>query len=204
MWYTSKSKTPFISTVTEKLLENKNILEYQIYNNYIESIRKIYSELSQYTHTRGFHYSAHQTKRFSNTSGYLDVKILNKWIELYSKTCEVILVLYLLKYPIGVINQKLAFKLLDKKTLAYLKELSLRDAETTNLVNEINLLPNLSEEFVDLQLVNLYKEMAFHDYKTWRATELSKMNEYSTKDQARTRRILKIMDKWAVEQGLAK
>lgn len=179
-WLQAKDKkeadTPFAKAIWKILLQNDNIRKFNEKHD-IETVHKNLGYLHNYAHTKGAKYSNRMGLLKSNSQTF-EAKLISKWLESYADITSLVSTLHLLKYPISVVRfdyskkfgidipsfggleeyniDKIASILPDK----YLEDIELiakEDLTTQETIQEISAFPDMTEEQVEEQIVNLEK-----------------------------------------------
>lgn len=226
-WLNSKdnreANTPRSETIWKILLSNNNI---KIFNDK-HNLRQTFDNLGylhNYVHTKGAKHSNRMGLLKSNSQTFED-KLLMKWLKSYSEIISLVTTLHLLKYPISVIRfdyrakfgidlpsfggldehniNKIA-KILPDNYLQDIEEIARKDQSTQETIQEISSLPDLTEEQVDEQIINLDKMSIEHGegFIQWEINqnhflELMGQNEFDE----RTKNRMEIVRKWAMENN---
>lgn len=173
---TKDADTPYAKTIWKILLQNDNIRKFNEKHD-IETIHKNLGYLHNYVHTKGAKHSNRMGLLKSNSQTF-EAKLISKWLTTYSDIISLISTLHLLKYPISVIRfdyskkfgidipsfggleeyhiDKIASILPDK----YLEDIELiakEDTATQETIKEISAFPDMTEEQVEEQIINLEK-----------------------------------------------
>lgn len=190
-WLHSLENTPFKKKIFEKLLKNKNILEFENKTNIFNRIETLYKELCNYTHTKGARYSSKALLR-SNVNNFNEKSFI-KWFNFFKQTVRIVVELHLLKYPVGLqftpIEEKFGLngpvggflnpyqveqikKIFDDKTLKVLQKISNEDESAIALAEEINRRPDITEEEFAKQLEENDKwQIEGMGFKNWLRNE---------------------------------
>ncbi len=184
-WLNSKdiyeANTPRANTIWKILLSNANIKKF----NELHDIKKIFDNLGylhNYVHTKGAKYS-NKMGLFKGNTQTFESDLINKWIKAYTDIISLISTLHLLKYPISVIRidyskkfgidipsfggleefniNKIA-KILPNNYLKDIELIANNDPETQKTIQEIKSFPDMSEEQVEEQIINLDKMSIEH------------------------------------------
>ena len=177
-WLHSVDPTPYFRISLRRLFE----LEYFRRFNGIYSLRQeieaMYSKLSDYAHVRGYLYSTSGQTR-SNFNQFHDSS-LRLYVRLMTKIVKAIVIMMLLKYPIGMqqlpLWEKFGFNspvggfldessrpavlaILDDETRAVLQDISDNDPQVNKIVSGILAMPDLPEEQLKKQIAEWDKMM---------------------------------------------
>jgi hypothetical protein len=179
-WLQSKdikeADTPFAKTIWKILLQNDNIRKFNEKHD-IETVHKNLGYLHNYVHTKGAKHSNRMGLLKSNFQTF-NAELISKWLKSYADIISLVSTLHLLKYPISVVRfdyskkfgidipsfggleeyniDKIASILPDK----YLEDIELiakEDPTTQTTIQEISAFPDMTEEQVEEQIVNLDK-----------------------------------------------
>ncbi len=179
-WLQAKDKkeadTPFAKPIWKILLQNDNIRKFNEKHD-IETVHKNLGYLHNYVHTKGAKHS-NSMGLLKSDSQTFESKLISKWLESYADIISLVSTLHLLKYPISVIRfdyskkfgidipsfggleeyniDKIASILPDK----YLEDIELianEDPTTQERIQEISAFPDMTEEQVEEQIINLAK-----------------------------------------------
>jgi len=226
-WLQAKDKkeadTPFAKTIWKILLQNDNIRKFNEKHD-IETVHKNLGYLHNYVHTKGAKHSNRMGLLKSNSQTF-EAKLISKWLESYADIISLVSTLHLLKYPISVIRfdyrnkfgidipsfggleeyniDKIASILPDK----YLEDIELianEDPTTQETIQEISAFPDMTEEQVELQIINLEK-MSIENgegFTKWLENQENFLNilgvdEFS--DKMKTR--IELLKQWAEENN---
>jgi len=179
-WLQAKDKkeadTPFAKTIWKILLQSDNIRKFNEKHD-IEAVHKNLGYLNNYVHTKGAKHSNRMGLLKSNSQSF-EGKLISKWLESYADIISLVSTLHLLKYPISVIRfdyrKKFGIDIpsfggleecnIDKIASIlpedYLKDIELiarEDPTTQETIREIRTFPDMTEEQVEHQIINLYK-----------------------------------------------
>lgn len=179
-WLQAKDKkeadTPFAKTIWKILLQNDNIRKFNEKHD-IETVHKNLGYLHNYVHTKGAKHSNRMGLLKSNSQTF-EAKLISKWLASYADIISLVSTLHLLKYPISVVRfdyskkfgidipsfggleeyniDKIASILPDN----YLEDIELiakEDPTTQETIQEISAFPDMTEEQVEEQIINLEK-----------------------------------------------
>lgn len=226
-WLQAKDKkeadTPFAKAIWKILLQNDNIRKFNERHD-IETVHKNLGYLHNYVHTKGAKHSNRMGLLKSNSQTF-EAKLISKWLESYAVIISLVSTLHLLKYPISVIRfdyrkkfgidipsfggleeyniDKIASILPDK----YLEDIELianEDPTTQETIQEIRAFPDMTEEQVELQIINLEK-MSIENgegFTKWLENQENFLNilgvdEFS--DKMKTR--IELLKQWAEENN---
>lgn len=179
-WIQAKDKkeadTPFAKTIWKILLQNDNIREFNEKHD-IETVHKNLGYLHNYVHTKGAKHSNRMGLLKSNSQTF-EAKLISKWLESYANIISLVSTLHLLKYPISVVRFDYSKKfgidipsfggleeyninkissILPDKYLEDIELIAKEDPTTQTTIQEISAFPDMTEEQVEEQIVNLDK-----------------------------------------------
>lgn len=179
-WLQAKDKkeadTPFAKTIWKILLQNDNIRKFNKKHD-IETVHKNLGYLHNYVHTKGAKHSNRMGLLKSNSQTF-EAKLISKWLESYADIISLVSTLHLLKYPISVIRFDYSKKfgidipsfggleeynidkissILPDKYLDDIEKIANEDQTTQQTIKEISAFPDMTEEQVEEQIINLEK-----------------------------------------------
>lgn len=224
-WLNSKesneANTPRANVIWKILLSNENIKQFNDKHN----LRKTFDDLGylhNYVHTKGSKYS-NQMGLIKSNSQTFEAKLISKWLDTYETVISLISTLHLLKYPISVIRfdykskfgidipnlgnlegfniDKIA-KILPVDYLADIEKIANEDLSTQETIKELNLLPDMTEEQVEEQIINLEKMFikngeGFIKWLEQQENFLKSVGEEEFSEVMKTR--IEILREWAEE-----
>jgi hypothetical protein len=229
-WLNSKdvreADTPRAKMIWKILLSNENIKKFNEKHN----IKKTFDELGylhNYVHTKGAKYS-NRMGLLKNNSQTFEIELISKWVKSYSDIISLVSTLHLLKYPISVIRfdyskkfgidipsfggleefniDKIA-KILPEHYLNDIELIAKEDIETQKTINEISSLPDMTEEQIEEQIINLEKMTIEHGegFEKWLKNQenilkLLGQDKFSTVMKHR----IKILENWAKKNDFMK
>lgn len=227
-WLKSKNSwegdTPRADKIWKILRSNSNIASFDT----MFELRKKFDDLNylhNYVHTKGFKYSNRLGLQKSNCQTF-EEKVLYKWIDAYEQVIVLILVLHLLKYPIGIIEfewwkkcgidnpfpvlgsneiQRIK-KILPKGYVDEIKLIAENDPDTQALFNYILEMPDITEDEREQQIINMDQTMIEHGegFIAWEKREVELMKDYSHEGRIKTLKRIEIIRKWASENNMMK
>ncbi|MBY5959579.1 hypothetical protein KUV50_15610 [Membranicola marinus] len=175
-WLDSKADTPRTKNIWKILRQNNNIKKFDEKHN-LKQVHKDLGYLHNYVHTKGAKHS-NRMGLLKNNFQTFEEKLISKWLKSYAEIISLVSTLHLLKYPISVIRfdyskkfgidipgfggleeyniDKIASILPDK----YLEDIELlanEDPSTQETIKEISSFPDMTDEQVEEQIINLEK-----------------------------------------------
>ncbi|GMT44965.1 MAG: hypothetical protein IEMM0006_0797 [bacterium] len=181
-WYQSESgkenDTPYFNTIWKVLKEHENFVKFNFYCDLEKRIKSL-GLLHNYVHTKGLEFSNDFGLRKSNTLTFQE-KGFMKWIKTAKEVVSIVLILHLLKYPIAILEYDYSRKfgidvpefgglnsfgierikeVLGKETIDVLLNIALEDKKVIALMNEIENMPDISEEEVQKQIESINRIM---------------------------------------------
>jgi len=179
-WLQAKDKkeadTPFAKAIWKILLQNDNIRKFNEKHD-IETVHKNLGYLHNYVHTKGAKHSNRMGLLKSNSQTF-EAELISKWLESYADIISLVSTLHLLKYPVSVIRFDYSKKfgidipsfggleeynidkissILPDKYLEYIEKIANEDQTTQQTIKEISAFPDMTEEQVEEQIINLEK-----------------------------------------------
>ncbi len=224
-WLNSKeikeANTPRARTIWKILLSNENIKKF----NEKHHIKEIFAELGylhNYVHTKGAKYSNRMgLGLFKSNFQTFEESLLTKWLKSYTDMITLVTTLHLLKYPISIIqfdysekfgidipsfgglqegDIKRIAKILPENYLSDIQKIAKEDINTQKIINEIRLLPDVTREQVEEQIINLekilIKKEGFIQWLTKQKKLLKLSNQDEFDDKMKYR--IEILKKWAI------
>jgi len=229
-WLHSKKDTPFRKEIIKKLLENRNIKEFDKQKDYFTNVGNVYLKLCNYTHTKGARYSS----RALSTSNYntFNEKALKYWLVLLKDVIKLVMILHILKYPLAYqytpIDEKFGLnppaggflnptqadhvrEIFDENTNLLLQQISDSDDDAKQAAEWVNNMPDITEEQIDQQLIKQDQENIKHwvgGFSKWLEQEEKilqmEIKSKNTKAIKSTKKHIERMTAWAKKEGLAK
>jgi len=169
-WITSEKRTPNFQTALKRLNKISYFNEYNERFNYVKNVSDVYDHLSGFIHTRGYKYSS-RSKNRCNTNKFNEEALLEYLKYMFSIISNLI-TLMLIKYPIGLksipLFEKFGFNslaggfledyqikliksVLNKEELEFLEHISDNDCDVKSIVEEIESLPEMTDEELEEQ-----------------------------------------------------
>jgi hypothetical protein len=218
-----EANTPRADTIWKILLSNENIKKF----NNIHNLKKVFDDLGylhNYVHTKGAKYSNRMGLLKSNVQT-LEPKIITKWLNSYADIISLVSTLHLLKYPVSIIrfdySQKFGVDIpsfggleeynlnkiatiLPENYLSDIESIAQEDSDTQEIIEEINSLPDMTEEQVEEQIINLEKTFIEHGegFTQWKENQeklLELLGSEDFDDQMKVR--IELLRQWAEENG---
>lgn len=224
-WLRSVEATPFKKEIFNKLKRNINIRKFDEETGFFNQINSLYKELSDYTHTKGAHYSSRKLNPVSNISKFNNKTFL-EWLSVTKNVIRTIVALHLLKYSValqytpmdekfglngpmgGFLNPFQADRIrgvFDKDTLAVLQKISDDDPEAISLAEWVNSKADIKDEEFKQQIEEHDRAMIKGGgFARWLKNEKTLYN-YLKKDSVEYREkqeYIKKMKLWAEDKKL--
>ena len=226
-WLNSKetkdADTPYAKTIWKILLQNENIKKFNEKHN-IKAVHENLGYLHNYVHTKGAKHSNRMGLLKSNSQTF-EAKLISKWLDSYADIISLISTLHLLKYPISVIRFDYSKKIgidipnfggleeynidkiasiLPEKYLEDIELIAKEDPTTQETIQEISSFPDMTEEQVEEQIINLEK-MSIENgegFTKWLKNQEKflkslGLNEFEDKMKSR----IELLRKWSTENG---
>ena len=224
-WVSSNESTPFQSKVIKTLKKHKRIALFDNKHNILQQTTNLFRELSDFSHTKGLFYSGVDLGN-SNINTFNEESV-RTWFQYMERMVKIVITLHILQYPIGLQNIDLWSKFglnppaggfltpsdavpirrcLDSDVLETLQAISDTDPDATSIAQQINDMPDLTEEQIRAQEEEMDKrDIKMSGYKGWwlKIQKTIAKNELKRHPGAFIRRIkrLKKLKKWAKENG---
>jgi len=169
-WLRSKDPTPHFHSSLQRLFKLEYFRRFNDVFSLQQEVKNIYSSLSDFVHVRGYHYST--TGQTRSNFNQLSDSSLRRYVEFMKNVVKVVIIMMLLKYPIGMQNLPIWDKfglnslaggfldessrpavlvILDEDTKEILQNISNNDPAVNEIVTQIYALPNLTEEQLEKQ-----------------------------------------------------
>jgi hypothetical protein len=170
-WHDSKEDTPFKRQIISGLKSIANINEFCNHFDLFSRLNKIYDDLSDYTHTKGYNYSAQNLNNANFTR--FNEKVILEWLNLLECVIQLLLTIHILKYPVAIQHTPIQDKfgingpfggfldvfqseqikeVLDPDEFAILKTISDNDDSAISLAEWVNSQPDLTEDELKEQI----------------------------------------------------
>ena len=222
-WLKSLDDTPFKKQIWDKIKDIKYISDFD--NKFIlkERIFKIWDELSNYVHTKGYMFSSRYCSG-SNVNNFNE-KILKKWIYYVQEIVKNISIIHICRYPVGLkylpLDEKFGLNspfigslnsvqikrikdIIPKEEVNYLQEISDKDSGVIELLRWANSFPDITEEEFNQQLLDFDKFLIKNQgFKNWYSQE-KKTPAEDHKAKKRFNDRIKLLKKWAIENNYYK
>ena len=107
-WLGSNEDTPFMRIVRRELKSIPNVAAYNKHDDLFGkngSVQRLYKQLNNFAHVKGLQYSVGMlgdSKIPGSGVAEFSNKTLTRWIELAEEVIKIVIVVHLLKYPIGL------------------------------------------------------------------------------------------------------
>ena len=216
-----EANTPRAETIWKILLSNNNI---KIFNDK-HNLRQTFDNLGylhNYVHTKGAKHSNRMGVLKSNFQTF-ESKLISKWLDSYADIISLVSTLHLLKYPISVVRfdyrkkfgidipsfggleeyniDKIA-SILPEKYLEDIVLIANEDPTTQETIKEISAFPDMTDEQVEEQIINLEK-MSIENgegFTKWLENQekfLKSLGQIEFDEKMKTR--IELLRKWATE-----
>lgn len=170
-WIKSEKSTPsFNGTILPRIFKLDNFFQFNNEYPLQQKIKDVYSELSNYVHTRGYNYS--NTGKSKSNFNQFNEQAFCQYIEIMKNVIKNMVIMILLKYPIGMqklplwekfgfnspagdfldeSSQRAVFNILDEKIQKSLQKISNNDLIVKEISQYILEMPDISEEQLNEQ-----------------------------------------------------
>lgn len=170
-WIKSEEPTPYFNrTILPRIFKLDNFSQFNNEYPLQQEIKEIYSKLNDYVHTRGYAYSTTGQSK-SNFNQFNEQSFCN-YVEIMKNVIKNIVIMMLLKYPIGMqklplwekfgfnspaggfldeSSQRAVLNILDKKIKITLQNISNNDPNVKEISQSILEMPDISEEQLNEQ-----------------------------------------------------
>lgn len=175
-WLNSNADTPRAKKIWRILRQNDNIQKFDDKHN-LKQVHEDLGYLHDYVHTKGANYSNSMGLIKSNSQTF-EKKLISKWLSSYADIISLVSTLHLLKYPISVIRFDYSRKfgidipsfggldeysidkiasILPDKYLEDIEFIAKDDPTAQKTINEISSMPDMTDEQVEEQIIDLEK-----------------------------------------------
>ena len=226
-WLNSKeadeANTPRSNTIWKILLSDKNINQF----NDKHDIRKTFDNLGylhNYVHTKGAKHS-NRMGLFKSNYQTFEAKLISKWLDSYSDIISLVSTLHLLKYPISVVRFDYSKKfgidipsfgnleeynidkiaaILPENYLKDIEAIAQEDKATQETIKEISSFPDMTEEQIEEQIINL-ERMSIEDgegFNKWLENQekfLKSLGQEDFDDKMKVR--MNLLRQWAEDNN---
>jgi hypothetical protein len=169
-WIRSEENTPWFKKSLKRIFDLDNFYKFNQEFPLENDIYNLYSLLSDYVHSKGYHYST-TGQSLSNFNQFNESSLI-KYVDLMKKTVSYMVTMMLLKYPIGLKNlplwekfgfdapaagflsehtQQIVLNTLDEKTKESLQKIFDSDPIVKEIISQIISMPDLTEEQLNKQ-----------------------------------------------------
>jgi len=225
-WLRSKesheASTPRTEKIWKELLSNQNIRRFDEQRDMRGRFNDL-SFLSNFVHSKGIKYSNRVGLLKGNYQTF-EENSLQKWIDALGRVVELLVLLYLSRFPIGTVRYDWSRKcgidnpfpvlepsdvdrieeLIDPRDIQALRTLAKEDSDTRELFDHIVDLPDMTSEDVEEQIVRLDKLTIEGGigFIEWEKEERARIHTYSEEAQAKIRKRIARLREWAEENDL--
>lgn len=220
-WLKSQEPTPFKKKIIDGLSKIDNVTAFNFKVPILSHISDLYSDLSNYVHTKGISYSSFHLNG-SNVNNF-NKKTFLLWRNLLCVVVDDLTILFLLKYPIGLLDTPIDEKFglngpaggflnphqrikildrLDPKVSSVLTELGRNDADAQGMAQAIVDMPDISDEEMQEQADQIDRtDIERMGYHLWYKNMIKPTVEYDGELSDEMAKHIKNMEKWAKENG---
>lgn len=221
-WLESEEQTPRFSEVWEKLNSHKNFSKFQEFFDIKAKLLSL-GYLHDYVHSKGLLHSNTMGKFKSNFQTFED-DCFEEWLKSFEEIVQVLIILHLIKYPIGTIkfdfrekfgidipsfggldigHVELFEELIGKDIFKALEEVSQQDEMVSEIMGWVSSLPNMTEEQKNEQIMNFDKrQIEQNGIEEWLKMEMRIYEQFEESEEHKTK--VKKLKQWAQEQGFIK
>lgn len=217
------ANTPRSDKVWKILLSNNNVKIFNDKHN-LKGVFNNLGYLHNYVHTKGKKYSNYCGGRSLSNQNFVPNQI-KKWLKAYSDIVSLVATLHLLKYPLAVVRydydkkfgidmpsfggleefniDKFA-KILPHEYITDIEEIAKNDIDTQKAISDIDAFPDLTEEQVEQQVIEIEKMMIKNGegFNAWLKGQKKQLKMFGgQKFDDRTKKRIKLLRKWAKENN---
>lgn len=183
-WLKSLEHTPFRKRVLKKLKTHPNIQRFDDKHKVFEKTSTLFKQLSNFTHTKGMHYSNRQLRN-SNVNTFNE-QSLRIWVQFLNEVVKIVATFHILIYPVGLLytplDEKFGLngpaggflrpdqmesirKFLQGSGIDTLQEISDTCPEAKSLAAWVNERPDITEEELSVQAEQFRNSMKIWEDK---------------------------------------
>jgi len=222
-WLKSQKETPRLNDIWKRLEAHNNFRVFQAKYDIKSRLLKL-NYLHDYAHSKGYKFSNSMGTFKSNFQTFQE-RSFEAWFEAFQETIEVLAILHLVKYPIGVIEldydskfgiDKPMFGGLDvnkierikdtigQEAFSSIEDISKDDATVQDIIHWVSNLPDMTEEDFEAQIVEFDKGMIEHQgWESWLEQEKMLMGDKFAQTERHKQRVERL-NIWAKENGFEK
>ncbi|TCO79415.1 hypothetical protein [Marinisporobacter balticus] len=218
-WLNSKEDTPRLEQIWKKISKNKNFEAFQKENNIKDRLLKL-NDLHNFVHTKGCFYSNRVGFLKSNMNTF-EEKAFIKWYKKFKEVVLVVVILHLVKYPLGTIRYDFSEKFgidvpwfgvlqifqVDKiekyigsEIFNKIHKLSKEDEHVQKIMDIVDKKKNMTEQDIDNQIMESNKREIEHDgFKMWIKNQQWILEKFPKDKKVKNR--VEYLENWASENG---
>jgi hypothetical protein len=221
-WLKSEEDTPRFNTVWGKLNQHKNFSKFQEFFD-IKARLSGLGYLHDYVHSKGLQHSNTMGKIKSNFQTF-ENDIFDEWFKSFEEIINVLIILHLIKYPIGTIKYDFRAKfgidipsfggidighvelfeeLVGAEIFKALEKVAKEDEEVKNIMEWVESRPDMTEEEQKGQILDFdtrwIEQMGFNE---WLKMEMKIYEQFDESDSHKGK--IETLRIWAEEQGFMK
>ena len=219
-WLKSGEDTPRFGEVWKKLEKHPNFQLFSLHYN-IKGRLLALRYLHNYVHSKGSRYSNSFGLMTSNTQSF-EKKALKVWLKAFREVIEILTILHLVKYPLGIVRFEYSDKFaidtpmfggIDPHEVEWLKDVvgplvfkkleivAGQDERVQEILSWVTSLPDMTEEEREEQIIELDKTMIRGmGFEKWLEQEKKPLSVL--RDRERVEKRIAILTAWAEENGL--
>lgn len=220
-WLKSEKKTPNNREIWEKLEKHNNFKFFQQKIDIRNRILKL-RFLDNYVHSQGRKYSNSSLPK-SNSQTF-EINGFNNWFGAFEEVVNVLSILHLIKYPLGIIEFdyykkfgidtpmfgslqageiELIKRLISKEEFEQIEVIAQNDENVQKIMQSITQLPDMTEDEVEQQVIDFDKEEIHREgLERWLKNE--EFIIINSKNDIRYQKRLKYLINWAKENNFEK
>lgn len=220
-WLKSEKNTPRNDEIWKKLEKHNNFKLFQQKIDIKNRILKL-GFLHNYVHSKGRKYS--NSGLLKSNFQTFEVKGFNNWFGAFEEVVNVLSILHLIKYPLGIIEFdyykkfgidtpmfggldafeiELIKRLISKEEIEEIKIIAQNDDNVKKILHYISQLPDMTEDEVEQQVIDFDKETIHRQgLESWLMNEKF-INEVAKNDERYQKRLQYLIN-WAKENNFEK
>jgi len=222
-WLVSQQDTPRFSEIWKRLERHNN---FRIFQQTYDVKSRLLSlgYLHDYVHTKGFKYSNQMGIMKSNFQTF-EERGFNTWFESFREVIQVLAILHLVKYPLGVIRYDYKKKfgiykpmfggletfeidrleqVIGREAFNAIENMAKSDTAVQDILEWVSSFPDMTEEDMQEQIVEFDKQMIERQgLEKWLEQEKMLMGDRFAQSEAHKRKVQYLIE-WAQENGFDK
>jgi hypothetical protein len=220
-WLRSQKNTPMFKDIWKKLEKHPNFFNYQEQHDIKQRLLDL-GYLHDYVHGKGYKFS-NRIHPFIFGQAFESIGF-DKWFKAYKEVVEVLCILHLIKYPIGVVRFDYSTKfgvdipdfggltefeidrlekIIGHNAFQSIQAIAESDSTVQDLLSWIKSLPDLSEKQVEDQVIRIDKSMIkISGFNNWLSNQQLFLALLPDRDRKRHEQRIEHLRQWATENKI--